>query len=103
MNLASGEAGPSERAVCQFCDTDFVGADGLGGGKFAEAERLAEAVAKCWDAAIGKCWDAAVESPSSPLPLSREGRGDVLQSQGTALQRARPTPSPLAGEGRGEG
>ena len=34
--------------VCQFCDTDFVGTDGPGGGKFAEAEALAEAVAGHW-------------------------------------------------------
>ncbi len=35
-------------AVCKFCDTDFVGIDGPGGGKFARAEDLARAVAKLW-------------------------------------------------------
>ena len=35
-------------AVCRFCDTDFVGTDGPGGGKFASAEKLAEAVATKW-------------------------------------------------------
>lgn len=35
-------------AVCKFCDTDFVGTDGPGGGKFDSAESLAEAVAMHW-------------------------------------------------------
>ncbi|MBI3230069.1 MAG: 7-carboxy-7-deazaguanine synthase, partial [Burkholderiales bacterium] len=35
-------------AVCQFCDTDFVGTDGEGGGKFTNAESLALAVASLW-------------------------------------------------------
>jgi NADH dehydrogenase [ubiquinone] 1 alpha subcomplex assembly factor 7 len=43
-----------------------------------------------------------VASPS-PLPLSREGRGDSPETLGTPSQQARPAPSPLAGEGGGEG
>jgi len=39
----------------------------------------------------------------SPLPLSREGRGESPVTSGTPSQQARPTPSPLAGEGWGEG
>ncbi|HWW12543.1 MAG TPA: 7-carboxy-7-deazaguanine synthase, partial [Brevundimonas sp.] len=35
-------------AVCSFCDTDFVGTDGDGGGKFATADRLADHVASMW-------------------------------------------------------
>src|SRR5262249_36251985 len=35
-------------ATCQFCDTDFVGTDGPGGGKFATAQELADAVAAKW-------------------------------------------------------
>ena len=35
-------------AVCQFCDTDFVGMDGPGGGKFVTADDLANAVAQKW-------------------------------------------------------
>ncbi len=37
-----------QRAVCRFCDTDFVGTDGLGGGKFATAGALADAVLGHW-------------------------------------------------------
>ncbi|MFM2100222.1 MAG: hypothetical protein RLZZ366_1761, partial [Pseudomonadota bacterium] len=36
-NLWSGREADRETAVCRFCDTDFVGTDGQGGGKFAEA------------------------------------------------------------------
>ena len=34
--------------MCTFCDTDFVGTDGVGGGKFADAEQLADAAAGHW-------------------------------------------------------
>ncbi len=39
----------------------------------------------------------------SPLPLSREGRGESPTASGTPIQQARPAPSPLAGEGWGKG
>ncbi len=47
-NLWSGREQDRIAAVCRFCDTDFVGADGPGGGKFADAKTLAEAVARTW-------------------------------------------------------
>ena len=47
-NLWTGLERDREKAVCQFCDTDFVGTDGPGGGKFANAEELAQAVAQKW-------------------------------------------------------
>ena len=47
-NLWSGREVDRETAVCQFCDTDFVGTDGVGGGKFAEAQALADHVAGLW-------------------------------------------------------
>ena len=47
-NLWSGRAADRANAVCQFCDTDFVGTDGDGGGKFETAEELAAAVAANW-------------------------------------------------------
>ncbi|HEY0621576.1 7-carboxy-7-deazaguanine synthase [Sphingomonas sp.] len=47
-NLWSGREQDRAAAVCKFCDTDFVGTDGLGGGKFADAEALAEAVEGFW-------------------------------------------------------
>jgi 7-carboxy-7-deazaguanine synthase (Cx14CxxC type) len=47
-NLWSGLERDRQQAVCQFCDTDFVGTDGLNGGKFKGAQSLALAVAKQW-------------------------------------------------------
>lgn len=49
-NLWTGREDDREDAVCQFCDTDFVGV-GPDGGKFAEANALARAVASLWPAA----------------------------------------------------
>jgi 7-carboxy-7-deazaguanine synthase (Cx14CxxC type) len=47
-NLWSGREADRASAICNFCDTDFVGTDGPGGGKFADAERLADQVAAMW-------------------------------------------------------
>lgn len=47
-NLWSGLERDRGKAICRFCDTDFVGTDGPGGGKFADAETLAAAVAAEW-------------------------------------------------------
>ena len=47
-NLWSGREEDRASAVCRFCDTDFVGMDGTGGGRFAAAEALANAVASHW-------------------------------------------------------
>jgi 7-carboxy-7-deazaguanine synthase (Cx14CxxC type) len=47
-NLWTGHEEDRGNAICQFCDTEFVGTDGPGGGKFATAEGLAAAVAAAW-------------------------------------------------------
>ena len=47
-NLWSGRESDRGSAVCQFCDTDFVGTDGVQGGKFAGAEQLAERIDSLW-------------------------------------------------------
>ncbi len=47
-NLWSGRAEDRASAICQFCDTDFVGTDGVGGGRFASANELADAVCGHW-------------------------------------------------------
>jgi 7-carboxy-7-deazaguanine synthase (Cx14CxxC type) len=49
-NLWSGHEADRAEAVCQFCDTDFVGTDGQGGGRFASATELARAVSAAWPA-----------------------------------------------------
>jgi 7-carboxy-7-deazaguanine synthase (Cx14CxxC type) len=47
-NLWSGREEDREEAICQFCDTDFVGTDGEGGGRFRRAFELAAAVQNAW-------------------------------------------------------
>lgn len=47
-NLWTGREQDRAEAICQFCDTQFVGVDGDGGGKFENAEALATAAAKLW-------------------------------------------------------
>jgi 7-carboxy-7-deazaguanine synthase len=49
-NLWSGREADRLAAVCQFCDTDFVGTDGEGGGKFRGAAELARAIDALWPA-----------------------------------------------------
>ncbi|WP_158045931.1 7-carboxy-7-deazaguanine synthase [Skermanella pratensis] len=47
-NLWSGRERDRETATCRFCDTDFVGTDGEGGGRFGSAAELAGAIARTW-------------------------------------------------------
>ncbi len=49
-NLWTGRESDRAVATCDFCDTDFVGTDGPGGGTFASPVALARAVRACWDA-----------------------------------------------------
>lgn len=48
-HLWSGREADRSRAICRFCDTDFVGTDGPGGGWFPSAQALADAVASTWE------------------------------------------------------
>ncbi|OIJ62881.1 7-carboxy-7-deazaguanine synthase [Streptomyces mangrovisoli] len=50
-NLWTGREQDRARAICQFCDTDFVGTDGEGGGRFTSADDLADAVEAAWPSA----------------------------------------------------
>lgn len=53
-NLWSGREDDRATAVCTFCDTDFVGTNGEGGGKFRDAEALADAVERTWASGSSK-------------------------------------------------
>lgn len=74
-NLWSGREEHRATAVCSFCDTDFVGTDGTGGGRFASAEDLADAVAVSWPAPVertqagGPGTTASVADPIAGRPL----------------------------------
>jgi len=69
-NLWSGREEDRSRAVCQFCDTDFVGI-GPDGGRFGSATELAEAIDRCW---LGRGGDAANVGARSTNP-SADGAG----------------------------
>ena len=78
-NLWSGLERDRSGAVCRFCDTDFVGTDGPGGGKFATAADLARAVAKTWQGA-GKRY--VVCTGGEPLLQIDEALVEALHSAG---------------------
>ncbi len=63
-NLWSGRVEQRAEAVCSFCDTDFVGTDGPGGGAFSGAAALADAVLAAWVSACG------VEAPERYVVLT---------------------------------
>src|SRR5947209_14081028 len=67
-NLWSGREEDRATAVCRFCDTDFVGTGGTGGGRFARARDLARAVAGHWPAPpLGYARPLAVCTGGEPL------------------------------------
>lgn len=65
-NLWSGREQDRASAVCSFCDTEFVGTDGDGGGKFADAGGLADHVASLW---IGRDGDPRLVVCTGGEPL----------------------------------
>ena len=74
-NLWTGREQDRAKAVCEFCDTDFVGTDGPGGGKFAEAEDLAEAVSSKWPEDVhGRIRSLGRAHDRPPLPGSSSAR-----------------------------
>ena len=68
-NLWTGHERHRHLAVCQFCDTDFVGTDGRGGGRFAGPSDLAGHVAAAWGGGPtpvpGRTWCAPAGSHCS--------------------------------------
>ncbi|MDQ2102182.1 7-carboxy-7-deazaguanine synthase [Azospirillum isscasi] len=64
-NLWSGREQDRTSAACRFCDTDFVGTDGEGGGRFANAAALAAAIAQAWG--VGRAHRYVVFTGGEPL------------------------------------
>lgn len=79
-NLWSGREQDRASAVCRFCDTDFVGTDGAGGGKFATADALADAVVTHW----GERTEArfAVLTGGEPMLQIDDALVDALHARG---------------------
>jgi 7-carboxy-7-deazaguanine synthase (Cx14CxxC type) len=82
-NLWSGREQDRATAVCRFCDTDFVGTDGAGGGKFANAEALAAAAAGHWGE--GREERFAVLTGGEPMLQVDDALVDALHAAGFTI------------------
>jgi 7-carboxy-7-deazaguanine synthase len=93
-NLWSGLERDRARAVCQFCDTEFVGTDGPGGGKFPDAAALARAVREKWPAhSPGKPY--VVCTGGEPLLQIDEALIDALHGDLVNCRRISPVDSAI--------
>jgi 7-carboxy-7-deazaguanine synthase len=81
-NLWTGREKDRASAVCRFCDTDFVGTDGPGGGKFESADALAAAVASQWPAGAHGGRPLVVCTGGEPLLQLDEALVDALHAAG---------------------
>ena len=79
-NLWSGREQDRASAICRFCDTDFVGTDGLGGGKFADAGALVAAVAGFWG--TGQADRFVVLTGGEPMLQVDDALVDALHAAG---------------------
>jgi len=79
-NLWTGREQDRASAICQFCDTEFAGTDGLGGGKFATAGALAEAVAGFWGEGMEKRF--VVLTGGEPMLQVDDALVDALHARG---------------------
>lgn len=80
-NLWTGRERDRPRAICQFCDTDFVGTDGDGGGRFHTAQDLADAVEAAWPNA-DRTHRFVVCTGGEPLLQLDEDAIDALHDRG---------------------
>lgn len=82
-NLWSGREEDRASAICQFCDTDFMGSDGVGGGKFNTAQDLATAIEQSWKStSAGSQQRYVVFTGGEPLLQLDEDLIDVLHQKG---------------------
>jgi 7-carboxy-7-deazaguanine synthase len=81
-NLWSGLEKDRAQAVCTFCDTDFVGTDGEGGGKFASPRELARAIAEQWPKGDTSGTRFVVCTGGEPLLQLDEPLVDALHAEG---------------------
>lgn len=81
-NLWNGREEDRPKTICQFCDTNFVGTDGKGGGKFASASDLATAVRRAWRAESNGARPLVVCTGGEPLLQVDEQLVDALHAEG---------------------
>jgi 7-carboxy-7-deazaguanine synthase (Cx14CxxC type) len=81
-NLWSGREAHRAESVCRFCDTEFVGTDGPGGGKFATANELACAVQRSWPNVQSSATPYVVCTGGEPLLQLDRAAIDALHEAG---------------------
>jgi len=81
-NLWSGREEDRSTAVCQFCDTDFFGMDGTRGGRFDNAQALANAIANTWPSNGTNCKPFVVCTGGEPLLQLDQALIDALHGLG---------------------
>lgn len=79
-NLWSGREEDRATAICTFCDTDFVGIDGAGGGRFADAASLVDAVSSFWG--LGEQLRYVVLTGGEPMLQIDDALIDALHLRG---------------------
>lgn len=84
-NLWSGREEDRTDAVCPFCDTDFVGTDGQGGGAFPSSEALVEAIAAQWPAGRAEAHRFVVFTGGEPLLQLDRRPVELLHELGFAI------------------
>ncbi len=84
-NLWNGREEDRATAVCRFCDTDFVGVDGSGGGRFATAAELGAAVRATWPHASTEPRPFVVCTGGEPLLQLDASLVEVLHAEGFAI------------------
>lgn len=82
-NLWSGREEDRATAICRFCDTDFVGMDGVGGARFADAAALAAAAAAMWDGDTAERF--AVLTGGEPMLQVDDALVDALHAAGFTI------------------
>lgn len=80
-NLWSGREEDRASAICSFCDTDFLGSDGPGGGRYPASRDLARAIAAAWPAGAGG-WPFVVCTGGEPLLQLDEALTTALHQLG---------------------
>lgn len=81
-NLWSGREQHRSEAICRFCDTEFVGTDGPGGGKFDSANDLAGAVSDQWPDHVSEASPYVVCTGGEPLLQLDEDAVNALHEAG---------------------
>jgi organic radical activating enzyme len=84
-NLWTGREQDRATAICRFCDTDFVGTNGEGGGKFATAEQLGERINSLWPASYQQS-KYVVFTGGEPLLQLDTVLIDAMHQQGLRLR-----------------